>query len=67
MSRRFRLFQAIAVLLGVPAASLPALQEMAAAQSKDAISVAIGQSVVPLDRPWKFHVGDSPVDPATHR
>jgi Stage II sporulation protein E (SpoIIE) len=28
--------------------------------------VTLGQSVVPLYGPWKFTVGDSPIDPATH-
>lgn len=28
--------------------------------------VAIGQTVVPLVGPWRFHVGDSPTDPLTH-
>ena len=28
--------------------------------------VTLGQSVVPLYGPWKFTVGDSPVDPSTH-
>jgi hypothetical protein len=30
-----------------------------------AIHVTLGQSVVPLYGPWKFTVGDSPVDPVT--
>ena len=28
--------------------------------------VTLGRSIVPLYGPWKFTVGDSPVDPATH-
>ena len=28
--------------------------------------IRVGQSVVPLYGPWKFHVEDSPVDPVTH-
>jgi serine phosphatase RsbU (regulator of sigma subunit) len=70
MSQCFRLFHALAVLLvfGVPATSEPArLQQAPAAQSNDAISVSIGQSVVPLNGPWKFRVGDSLVNSATHR
>ena len=31
-----------------------------------ATHVTLGPSVVPLFGPWKFTVGDSPVDPATH-
>jgi hypothetical protein len=28
--------------------------------------ITLGDSVVPLNGPWKFTVGDSPIDPATH-
>jgi Stage II sporulation protein E (SpoIIE) len=28
--------------------------------------VTLGQSLVPLNGPWKFTVGDSPLDPVTH-
>src|ERR1017187_7504739 len=27
--------------------------------------ITLGDSVVPLNGPWKFHVGDSPIDPKT--
>jgi hypothetical protein len=30
-------------------------------------NVTLGQSAVPLYGPWKFTVGDSPLDPATHQ
>jgi Stage II sporulation protein E (SpoIIE) len=30
-----------------------------------AVSLSLGQSMLPLYGPWKFHVGDSPIDPAT--
>src|SRR5271165_2272195 len=29
--------------------------------------ITLGDSVVPLNGPWKFTVGDSPIDPATHK
>jgi hypothetical protein len=32
-----------------------------------ATSVTVGQSLVPLYGPWKFHVGDSPVDASTNQ
>jgi hypothetical protein len=41
----------------------------AQAQDKPApgtIHVTLGQSVVPLYGPWKFTIGDSPIDPVTH-
>jgi hypothetical protein len=31
-----------------------------------AAPIMLGQSVVPLYGPWKFQIGDSPVDPVTH-
>src|ERR1035438_8113870 len=27
--------------------------------------ITLGDSVVPLNGPWKFHIGDSPIDPRT--
>ncbi|MGB9414814.1 MAG: PP2C family protein-serine/threonine phosphatase [Acidobacteriaceae bacterium] len=33
--------------------------------SPEPIHITLGQSVVPLYGPWKFSVGDSPLDPAT--
>jgi hypothetical protein len=36
-------------------------------QPADGIAhITLGQSVVPLNGPWKFTIGDSPIDPATH-
>jgi hypothetical protein len=32
-----------------------------------AIPIQLGQSMVPLYGPWKFQVGDSPIDPATNQ
>jgi hypothetical protein len=29
--------------------------------------ITLGQSVFPLNGPWKFTLGDSPIDPATHQ
>jgi hypothetical protein len=37
-------------------------------QPSDGIAhITLGQSIVPLNGPWKFTVGDSPIDPATHQ
>jgi hypothetical protein len=33
---------------------------------QEATNVTLGQSVAPLLGPWKFTVGDSPIDPVTH-
>jgi hypothetical protein len=35
-------------------------------QPQTATHVTLGRSVVPLYGPWKFTLGDSPIDPATH-
>jgi hypothetical protein len=37
-------------------------------QTPDGIDhITLGQSVFPLNGPWKFSIGDSPLDPATHQ
>ncbi|WP_158942366.1 SpoIIE family protein phosphatase [Granulicella sp. S190] len=33
----------------------------------DIAHITLGQSIYPLNGPWKFTVGDSPLDPATHQ
>jgi len=38
---------------------------VAASQAGNTENVTLGQSAVPLYGPWKFTVGDSPLDPAT--
>ncbi len=35
------------------------------AQPESASIITLGQSIVPLYGPWKFHIGDSPMDPKT--
>jgi signal transduction histidine kinase len=40
--------------------------EAAQSQAKDTSHISIGQPWAPLFGPWRFHVGDSPVDPVTH-
>jgi hypothetical protein len=70
MSQCLRLFHVFALLFvsGILVTGQPAhLQQAATAQSNQGISVSIGQSVVPLNGPWRFRVGDSPVDSATNR
>ncbi len=38
------------------------------AEPSDGIDhITLGQSVFPLNGPWKFSIGDSPLDPATHQ
>jgi Stage II sporulation protein E (SpoIIE) len=40
--------------------------QLAQAQAAPVEHITLGQSAVPLYGPWKFQVGDSPVDPVTH-
>jgi Stage II sporulation protein E (SpoIIE) len=67
MARRFRFSRLILFWCGlgfcVQAQSTAAPQ--AAAPAGGAVQITLGQSVVPLNGPWKFTIGDSPVDPAT--
>jgi hypothetical protein len=45
-----------------PSASKPAQAQSAAPAGEQ---IRLGNSVVALYGPWKFHIGDSPIDPAT--
>ena len=66
--RRFRFTFLILLWLGfggrAQAQSAPAQQTPA--QADGAVHITLGQSAVPLYGPWKFTVGDSPVDPVIH-
>jgi hypothetical protein len=44
----------------------PVSAQQTPAQADNAVEITFGQSSVPLYGPWKFTVGDSPVDPITH-
>src|SRR6266568_9493881 len=44
----------------------PALAQAASGQHQEETHVRIGDSLVALNGPWKFKVGDSPVDSATN-
>ena len=37
----------------------------ALAHAEPAVPIAFGKSVAPLNGPWEFQIGDSPVDPQT--
>ncbi len=52
-------------LCGTLAAAQPAPRSAPLAEAQSAAHVALGQSAVPLFGPWKFTVGDSPIDPKT--
>jgi Stage II sporulation protein E (SpoIIE) len=42
------------------------LPRAAPAQTGPIEHITIGDSTAPLNGPWKFHVGDSPIDPINH-
>jgi serine phosphatase RsbU (regulator of sigma subunit) len=71
MTRRvaWSLSAAIVLLCGTLAAAQLAYPSRAVptpvTQSQSAEHVTLGQSAVPLFGPWKFTVGDSPIDPKT--
>jgi hypothetical protein len=52
------------LLVSAPAQSA-ASQSAGSDNAETATSLTLGQSMLPLYGPWKFHVGDSPVDPGT--
>ena len=60
MARNLRLFRLLLALF--VCASLTHAQ---APSQPAAATITLGQSVVPLYGPWKFTIGDSPVDPRT--
>ncbi len=68
MVQRFRFTLLILLWFGIGAwAQTPsAAAQLKRAQSGGAAHISLGQSAVPLYGPWKFTVGDSPVDPLTH-
>ncbi len=69
MARRFRIAFPVLLLFGysgwaqAQAHAVPVKTESAADNMAE---ISLGQSAVPLYGPWKFTVGDSPVDPVTH-
>jgi hypothetical protein len=68
MARRTLLALSLAALLAgsIAAAAQPAgAAKGQPAQPDRTVHVALGQAAVPLYGPWKFTVGDSPIDPRT--
>jgi hypothetical protein len=62
-SSRFSLLLLLIVWFGLDAWSLAQAVPVAAAPIEH---ITVGDSTAPLNGPWKFHIGDSPVDPASH-
>ncbi len=69
MSRRagLSLWMAGILVCGTFAATQAATPPVPLADPRHAVYVTLGQSAVPLYGPWKFTIGDSPVDPKTNR
>ena len=67
MVRCFRISRLMLLWFGfvVCAQAQSAATQQAPAQAGGAVHITLGQSVVPLYGPWKFTIGDSPVDHAT--
>jgi hypothetical protein len=65
MARRFRTAFSVLLLFAcsgwAQAQAMPVKPESAAENTPE---IRLGQSAVPLYGPWKFTVGDSPVDPS---
>ena len=69
MAQRVRIPLLILLCVGIGAwaQAQSATAQQALARSGNAEHIILGQSAVPLYGPWKFAVGDSPVDPVTHQ
>jgi hypothetical protein len=65
MARRFTPVFLLTMLLvcGIRATA----QSSAPAAPTPTVPIQLGQSMVPLYGPWKFQVGDSPIDPANNQ
>jgi Stage II sporulation protein E (SpoIIE) len=59
---RFFLLLLLLIWFGLDARSLPQAVQVASAPIKQ---ITVGDSTEPLNGPWKFHIGDSPVDPVS--
>jgi len=46
---------------------IQAVRAQTSSSAQDIAQIWVGQSVVPMHGPWKFQIGDSPVDPATRK
>ena len=68
MVQRLRIPLLILLWLGIGArAQAPSsAAQQTFARTEGAVHISLGQSAVPLNGPWKFAVGDSPLDPLTH-
>ena len=69
MARRFRssfVLPSLFVCSSVASTWAAAPPQVQPAKADTIAPITLGQSVVPLYGPWRFQVGDAPVDPVTH-
>jgi sulfur transfer complex TusBCD TusB component (DsrH family) len=67
MARRFPLLLVLTAFFGCCTLSVALPPTPAATMRGDkAVHISLGQSAAPLNGPWKFTVGDSPLDSVTH-
>jgi serine phosphatase RsbU (regulator of sigma subunit) len=62
-SSRFSLLLSLLIWFGLDARSLAEALQVAAGPNEQ---ITVGDSTASLNGPWKFHIGDSPVDPVSH-
>ncbi len=60
-----RLSGLLSIFLFFLLAGFAAAQSASSLQSRGVEEITLGQSAVPLCGPWRFHIGDSPIDPRT--
>ena len=62
---RYLRFTFLLTVLSILCSMASAQPQTAAAQANSEVDVTLGQSAIALNGPWKFTIGDSPVDPKT--
>ncbi len=65
--RTFHLLAALLVCAILSPAQRPTVLQTSTAKADSSAPIAFGQSMIPLNGPWKFQTGDSPIDPKTGR
>ncbi len=65
MARHIRLTLLLFALIVCRPSLSSAQTALSPTQPEGASIITLGQSVVPLNGPWKFHTGDSPINPQT--
>jgi Stage II sporulation protein E (SpoIIE) len=60
-------FATLAILVLCAVSRVAAAAAIPPRSAPASASVLIGDSIVPLNGPWKFTLGDSPLDPSTHQ